>query len=387
MMSYTISDAKEEIKNGIRSYLLKDDEGNYLIDAFYRLPYYLEGKPGIGKTQIVRQVADELNIGFVSFSITHHTRNSLLGLPVIKDFDDGKYTEYTMSEIIASVVEKCKQGQQEGILLLDEFNCAAETVMPTMLAFLQTRNIGHYTLPKGWSIVLCGNPKEYNASARMFDPAILDRVRLLCIEPEFEDYYSYGVEKNFHPIILSYLRTNRENMYYCQKGKDRHRVVTCRGWENLSHALKAYEKLGQTIDEKLIAQFLKMDEIAHSFAQFYTINKASFDEDIIREIIDGKDTSKYEQIANSKDDIFRKGLVNVFYGTLNQMYIEKDIFEMEDINRGVSSVFGFLERLKEGNFLSEQFLLKLNESDIVELFMDMYNPDYVRNCRKFYDVA
>ncbi len=387
MISYTISEAKEEIKNGIRSYLLKNDEGDYLIDEFYRMPYYLEGKPGIGKTQIVSQVAKELDIGFVSFSITHHTRNSLLGLPVIRDFDDGKYTEYTMSEIIASVVEKCKQGQEEGILLLDEFNCAAETIMPTMLAFLQTRNIGHYRLPSGWSIVLCGNPKEYNSSARTFDPAILDRVRLLCVETDFEDYYSYGVKKDFHPIILSYLNINRENMYYCQKARDRHKVVTCRGWENLSYALKAYEKLGQQIDEKLVSQFLKMDEIAHSFAQFYMVNKGAFSEAIIRNILDGQDTSKYEQMADSNDDIFRKGLVNIFYGYIKEMFIEKDMFEAEDINKGVSNVFGFLERIRDGSLLCEQFFLKLNESEIVGLFLDMYNPEYVKNCQKFYDVA
>ena len=77
-MIYTIKQAKEEIKNGIRGYLLKDQAGNYLSRKENRIPFYLEGKPGIGKTEIVRQIAKELEIGFVSFSITHHTRNSLL---------------------------------------------------------------------------------------------------------------------------------------------------------------------------------------------------------------------------------------------------------------------------------------------------------------------
>ena len=205
-MDYSIKEVKNEIKKGITAYIQKDEGGTYCIRSVNRIPFYLEGKPGIGKTEIVRQIADELGIGFVSFSITHHTRNSLLGLPVISNLECGKYTEYTMSEIIAAVIEKEEQGQKEGVLLLDDFNCASETIMPTMLAFLQTRNIGKYCLPEGWSIVLCGNPIAYNKSARRFDAAILDRVRKLSVEYDIKDFLEYAKEQNFHPSILEYLQ-------------------------------------------------------------------------------------------------------------------------------------------------------------------------------------
>ena len=117
-----VEEAKDEIRKGIRTYLRKDENGNYVEDRFYQLPFYLFGKPGVGKTQIVRQIADELGIGFESYTLTHHTRNTLLGLPVIRDLKDGQYTEFTMSEIIAGVMRKVENGQKEGILLLDEFN-------------------------------------------------------------------------------------------------------------------------------------------------------------------------------------------------------------------------------------------------------------------------
>ena len=82
---YTIAKAKDAIKKGIRGYLLKDENGQYIMREENRLPFYLEGAPGIGKTEIVRQIAEELGLGYVSFSLVHHTRNSLLGLPVIKE--------------------------------------------------------------------------------------------------------------------------------------------------------------------------------------------------------------------------------------------------------------------------------------------------------------
>ena len=88
------------------------------------------GPPGIGKTAIVRQVAEELGIGLVSYSITHHTRQSALGLPDIvhKTYEDTEYdvSEYTMSEIISSVYDVMRDtGLKQGILFLDEVNCVS----------------------------------------------------------------------------------------------------------------------------------------------------------------------------------------------------------------------------------------------------------------------
>lgn len=102
------------------------------------------GPPGIGKTQIMEQIARECEIGLVAYTITHHTRQSAIGLPFIreKEYSGQTYsvTEYTMSEIIASVYEKIEQtGNKEGILFIDEINCVSETLAPTMLQFLQCK--------------------------------------------------------------------------------------------------------------------------------------------------------------------------------------------------------------------------------------------------------
>jgi MoxR-like ATPase len=164
---YTIEKAKIAIKNGIKGYLLKDEKGMYVMKEVNRIPFYLEGEPGIGKTEIVRQIADELGIGYVSFSLTHHTRNSLLGLPVIKNLDDeNKYTSYTISEIIAKVWQAREQ-HREGILLLDEFTCMSESIVPAMLAFLQTKNIGNHV----------SDLFVYDSSSRSIGPRFNDIAR------------------------------------------------------------------------------------------------------------------------------------------------------------------------------------------------------------------
>ena len=74
-----IAEAKEQLTNTIKAYSMKDRFGNYVMPVRDQRPLFLMGPPGIGKTEIVMQVAEELGIGLVSYSITHHTRQSALG--------------------------------------------------------------------------------------------------------------------------------------------------------------------------------------------------------------------------------------------------------------------------------------------------------------------
>ena len=128
-----IKKAKEDIKNTVRAYLKKNDYGQYSIPSIRQRPMLLMGPPGIGKTQIMQQIAQECNIGLVAYTITHHTRQSAVGLPFIKEktFDGKSYsvTEYTMSEIIYSIYQYMEESsKKEGILFIDEL-----TVFPKHL--------------------------------------------------------------------------------------------------------------------------------------------------------------------------------------------------------------------------------------------------------------
>ena len=162
-----IKEAKKQIKNAIIAYSTKDEYGNMLIPVSKQRPVFLVGAPGIGKTAIMEQIAQELDLALVSYSMTHHTRQSALGLPFIVDkkYGDQEYkvSEYTMSEIIASVYDAMEEtGKKQGILFLDEINCISETLSPSMLQFLQYKTFGRHQVPQGWIVVTAGNPPEYN---------------------------------------------------------------------------------------------------------------------------------------------------------------------------------------------------------------------------------
>ena len=105
-----IKRAKEEIEHTVKAYLAKDALGEYAIPAIRQRPILLMGPPGIGKTQVMEQVARECGVALVAYTITHHTRQSAVGLPFIRQRHYGdkdvSVTEYTMSEIIASIYAK-----------------------------------------------------------------------------------------------------------------------------------------------------------------------------------------------------------------------------------------------------------------------------------------
>ena len=192
-----ILQAKNEIKNTVKAYLSKNSFGEYAIESKNQRPLLLIGPPGIGKTQIMEQISKECQIGLVSYTITHHTRQSAVGLPFIQEkvFDGKNYsiTEYTMSEIIASVYSKMEDtGLKEGILFIDEINCVSETLAPTMLQFLQNKTFGNQKVPIGWIIVAAGNPSEYNKSVRDFDVVTMDRIRYINVETDYYVWKEYG---------------------------------------------------------------------------------------------------------------------------------------------------------------------------------------------------
>lgn len=213
-----IAEAKKQIINAMQAYFDKDEFGSYTLPPQRQRPVFLLGAPGIGKTAIMEQIAQELQVGFVAYSMTHHTRQSALGLPFIaqKTYGGQVYdvSEYTMSEIIAAVYDCMEEtGKREGILFLDEINCVSETLTPAMLQFLQYKVFGRHKVPDGWIVVTAGNPPEYNRSARDFDLATWDRLKRIEVEPDFEAWRAYAVAQGVHPAVITYLDIERGHFY------------------------------------------------------------------------------------------------------------------------------------------------------------------------------
>ena len=322
-----IQEAKTEICNTLRAYLAKDENGYYTYPLIRQRPLLLIGPPGIGKTAIMEQAAAECGVGLVAYTITHHTRQSAIGLPeIVKRNYGGKgmmVTDYTMSEIVASVYDCMENtGRKEGILFIDEINCVSETLAPAMLALLQNKTFGSHKIPEGWILVAAGNPPEYNKSVREFDIVTLDRVRKLTIEPDCDIWLKYAGQQNVHQAIISYLSVKKNNFYAVENTVDGKFFVTARGWEDLSRLLQSYEKLGIGISEELVEEFLQKDETARDFAGFYQLYTKYGEDYEIPSILSGnlsrENLALKEKMAADGAFEERFAVVNLILGALRE---------------------------------------------------------------------
>ena len=356
-----IKEAKNEVMKAVKIYLEKDEHGEYRVPVVRQRPLFLQGAPGLGKTAIMEQVASELDIALVSYSMTHHTRQSAIGLPFLKEVTYGGKTytksEYTMSEIIASVYDVIeKTGKKEGILFLDEINCVSETLAPAMLLFLQYKRFGNLSVPEGWVVVTAGNPPQYNKSVKDFDVATQDRLKIVEIEPELKCWKEYAYNAGIHPAITAFLETNNKYFYDIKSTVNGKEYITARGWEDLSQVMKVYEQLGFAIDYDFVVQYLQDEEIARDFAAYYELYNKYKNIYRIPEILEGSIPENSMTIKNAPFDE-KLSLLGLLLDSLGQEFIsysrkkaaQEAFFEQlgflrSDLKEGVGSGKEILER-------------------------------------------
>lgn len=341
-----IQTAKQQIKDTVQAYLEKDDAGLYVIPTAHQRPVFLLGAPGIGKTAIMEQIAQELGIGIVSYSMTHHTRQSALGLPRIEthEFEGFEYeaSEYTMSEIIASIYEyMARTDIRCGILFLDEINCVSETLYPSMLQFLQFKTFGKHKIPDDWIVVCAGNPPEYNKSVHEFDIVTLDRMREIDVEPDYATWKAYAIERGIHPAVTSFLEAKKDCFYRVESkpggGKS---FVTARGWEDLADLIALYEELGKPVNRELFVQFLRDGDIADQFAVYYTLFDKYRSDYQVDTILNGEASDQIKQRAKDAEFDERVALISLILDMLsgdcaNVLEHEAVVVEIRDLLRAV----------------------------------------------------
>ena len=207
------------------------------------------------------------------------------------------------------------QGRREGILFIDEVNCVSETLSAAMLDLLQNKKFGPHSIPYGWVLVTAGNPPEFNSSAREFDIATLDRIRVIEVEPDTDVWMRYAMNAGVHDAITYYLQVKPQNLLRIESTPDGPVFVTPRGWEDLSMVLKENERLGLDSDVGLISQYVRFPEIAAEFKRYMDFHRKYSEDHDVDAILDGT-AADPESISGSGAEE-KISLISVIIGRLN----------------------------------------------------------------------
>jgi hypothetical protein len=309
--------------------------------------------------------------------VTHHTRQSAIGLPRLTERQVGGksvcVTEYTLSEIVAEVWRGIEEsGKKKGILFLDEFNCASETLRPAMLQLLQSKTFGPHALPDGWMLVLAGNPGEYNASATALDPVMADRMRLLWLAPDYPAWRAYMTERGVHPMVLSYLDDHRGHFYVFEKGSEGTGLVTARGWEDLSVLLKMMEEKNFPVDLTFISQFLQSSKVARSFYTYYQQYSELISSGVVERVLEGQNPA--QEVAEMSF-AQRWALTCVILLRLENLCAAG---KAEDAARAMETVLCFYQTALEGQPQVEFLLNGITNSDPCAIHIATYGCEVYR---------
>ena len=235
------------------------------------------GPPGVGKTQIMEQIAQECDIALVAYTITHHTRQSAVGLPFIRERNYGgrtrSVTEYTMRRDHRQRLRRHgahRQEKRHPVHRRDQLR--QRDAGPHDAAILQCKTFGNQAVPGGWVIVAAGNPPEYNKSVREFDLVTLDRVRRIDIEPKLSVWQDYARAHRLHPAVTgSYLELRPQHFYKIENDVDGVQFVTARGWGGSVRLFTGCGQAGAARGRGVIGQYLRHPEVARDFAAYWVL--------------------------------------------------------------------------------------------------------------------
>jgi hypothetical protein len=189
-----------------------------------RQPTFLWGGPGIGKSAVVRQLADEMRVPLQDVRALLLDPVDLRGLPFLGP--DGR-SKWAIPEFLP------KDGA--GILFLDELNAAPAMVQASCYQLVLDRKLGEYTLPSDWAVVAAGNRDSDRAVTTRMPTPLRNRFVHLEFEADLHDWCEWAIGAGLRPEVIAFLRFRQELLNAFDR--DATAFPTPRSWEFVSRML------------------------------------------------------------------------------------------------------------------------------------------------------
>jgi len=242
-----------------------------LVDA--KIPVFIWGSPGIGKSSIVKQIAKDKNLEFVDLRLSLLDPTDLKGIPF--------YDKDNNQALWASPNFLPKNPNSKGILFLDEINTAPPSVQASAYQLVLDRKVGDYELPSGWSIVSAGNNESDRGVVYRMPPPLSNRFVHLDMEVSFEDWRVWAYKNRVDSSIIAFLHYDSEKLFAFDPSKNEKSFPTPRSWEYVDKILSS------TLDNSLLLETISGAIGNESATAFISFRKVMDRLPNIDEVLDG----------------------------------------------------------------------------------------------------
>jgi len=329
-----------------------------------RIPFILRGPTGVGKSSIIREVAEEMGIAYISKSLLTLEPPDLEGW-CVPDPENG---------IVRQLPPEWAKFPDDfrGILVFDELNHASEWLQKALYRLFYDFKIGDLDLPKG--MLVCGTGNKRIHGARVVDLEIPLEARLheMNIEPDIDVWRAWALRNRISPDVIAYLSAHPEDLYHMPNNREE--KVTCgRGWERVSKLMRqgmtSVEDLGGSIGASIAAKFLAFTQLRDKIPDIQKILQGD-----TSEIPDEYDVLTYtvqtllSTIANEKNKKKQERYCKAYFKYLRAIW-EKG---MQDSSHSgyVEGAAGFLVDFKNA-MPSEMFGKMLSDENFRELMKNI----------------
>jgi MoxR-like ATPase len=205
----------------------------YADPVLRRRASMLWGTRGVGKSSIVRQVAQHYDVPLIDLRLTTIEPVDIRGA-IFADEQQAK-TVWFPPEFLPG------QDAPEGILFLDELTAADQRLQISAYSLILDRRVGHYRLPDGWQVVAAGNAAFHGAVSHDMGTALADRMFHFNVQTVIDAFLDYAVANDFAPEVMAYLkvRPDRLDDTQSQLANDHLVGASPRGWEDISNVLRS----------------------------------------------------------------------------------------------------------------------------------------------------
>jgi hypothetical protein len=227
-----------------------------------RRPIFLWGPPGIGKSDIVKQLGEDLGAHVIDVRLSLWEPTDIKGIPYF-DSNHNKMVWAPPSELPDA--EMAAQ-YKNIILFLDEMNSAPPAVQAAAYQLILNRRVGQYHLPDNVLIVAAGNREADKGVTYRMPAPLANRFIHLEMRVDWDDYSFWATENRIHKDVVGYLTFSKKDLYDFDPKSPSRAFATPRSWTFVSELLEDADTDDNTLTDLIsgaVGEGLAIKFMAH----------------------------------------------------------------------------------------------------------------------------